>query len=682
MNEETGSFEQFPVGGVKPVNVCDNRFVIVVYLKIHSFHVHLCDFPDRNLPENAEMHALIELTETMNFRIQISHRNVRGTAFEIRKMGLLSFLLFFLLLYSSCQKNREPVYPRPLEDVISLFYAGNQYDSLLSLLDGLPPGDPQSNPQRLKQIFRAGAMAETGKADSAMILLETMPDVIHEQRANEYLQSMRALTLFRLDSFQRSYEVLGSMREWLFTDIRTKALNERIEGRIQHHFEQYEESILLLKSSRKHFQEAGLTKSVAENDLLLASIYTDIGSYDEAQLKIGEAENAFRQTGDSRGLFYLYIVAFNYYRVRENADSARYFVMKAMETADYTTDLQMTTALWYSLGSVENMLGNKKGALEMLERIISLDENYYESATVRISTCIRLAELYNEMQQHEKARDYAREAIHLIDRSSFSNSRYKAYRALSVATMQSDPSLAARYLDSAVINLEQYNAHATANMSLFIRTAEKFEDASHQIARMREEKQRESLIFYVIVGGGLLLALFYLLYLQMRKRNRQTSHQLVKKNLDQINQDNQANELFREQIALLKEDNREHHFSQMQKEAILFHDFEEWLKENKRFLDPGLNLDTASRELATNRSYLSGAINAQGVKFTQIINRYRIREAIRIYSDENDPLHLSTVEETATAVGFHSKSVFFEAFRRETGMSPSQFRQSIRNKGR
>lgn len=97
----------------------------------------------------------------------------------------------------------------------------------------------------------------------------------------------------------------------------------------------------------------------------------------------------------------------------------------------------------------------------------------------------------------------------------------------------------------------------------------------------------------------------------------------------------------------------------------------------KRYLDPDLNLYTAARELTTNRSYLSGAINAQGVKFTEIVNRYRIREAIRIFSKKEDPLHNATLEETATAVGYRSKSVFFDAFRRETGMTPSHFRESI-----
>ncbi len=44
----------------------------------------------------------------------------------------------------------------------------------------------------------------------------------------------------------------------------------------------------------------------------------------------------------------------------------------------------------------------------------------------------------------------------------------------------------------------------------------------------------------------------------------------------------------------------------------------------------------AAREIGTNRSYLSRAINSRGLKFTEIINKYRILETIKIFKDEND----------------------------------------------
>lgn len=85
----------------------------------------------------------------------------------------------------------------------------------------------------------------------------------------------------------------------------------------------------------------------------------------------------------------------------------------------------------------------------------------------------------------------------------------------------------------------------------------------------------------------------------------------------------------------------------------------------------------AAREIGTNRSYLSKSINQHGVGFSEIINRYRIREVIKIFEDEDDERNNYTLPEIATVVGFHTKSVFYDSFRKETGMTPSQFRENI-----
>lgn len=115
-----------------------------------------------------------------------------------------------------------------------------------------------------------------------------------------------------------------------------------------------------------------------------------------------------------------------------------------------------------------------------------------------------------------------------------------------------------------------------------------------------------------------------------------------------------------------------------QKSDLLFLEFKRWLEKDKKYMMPHLSLNYVVREIGTNHSYLSTAINRQGVRFTDLINKYRIQEIVQIFEDPEDPRNNKNLDEIAAEVGFLSKSVFFEAFRKETGLTPNQYREFTR----
>ena len=55
------------------------------------------------------------------------------------------------------------------------------------------------------------------------------------------------------------------------------------------------------------------------------------------------------------------------------------------------------------------------------------------------------------------------------------------------------------------------------------------------------------------------------------------------------------------------------------------------------------------------------------LEFNEIINRYRIREVIE-YLKMRIEERIAIPAKVSTAVGFNTKSVFFDSFRKETGM--------------
>ncbi|NME72394.1 helix-turn-helix domain-containing protein [Flammeovirga aprica] len=100
------------------------------------------------------------------------------------------------------------------------------------------------------------------------------------------------------------------------------------------------------------------------------------------------------------------------------------------------------------------------------------------------------------------------------------------------------------------------------------------------------------------------------------------------------------------------------------------------MKENKPYLNPELNLEKLSEEVGFSPKKVSVILN-QGFEksFYHFINTYRVEEfKNRISQSENQNLNLLTV---AYDSGFNSKSTFNYIFKKETGVTPLQYKKKM-----
>lgn len=89
--------------------------------------------------------------------------------------------------------------------------------------------------------------------------------------------------------------------------------------------------------------------------------------------------------------------------------------------------------------------------------------------------------------------------------------------------------------------------------------------------------------------------------------------------------------------------------------------------------DSLLNLRSLSRAINEKAHYVSQVVNQDlGTTFYELVNRHRVELARRLLREAAE----RTVLEIALEVGFNSKSTFHTAFRRQTGMTPGEFRVS------
>ncbi len=100
------------------------------------------------------------------------------------------------------------------------------------------------------------------------------------------------------------------------------------------------------------------------------------------------------------------------------------------------------------------------------------------------------------------------------------------------------------------------------------------------------------------------------------------------------------------------------------------------METERPWLEPDLTLEQLAAQLKLRPKLLSQAINeGLGQNFFEFINTYRIGEAKRLLTNPADKK--VTVLEVLYQVGFNSKSSFNTVFKKQTGLTPSEFKKKM-----
>jgi len=99
------------------------------------------------------------------------------------------------------------------------------------------------------------------------------------------------------------------------------------------------------------------------------------------------------------------------------------------------------------------------------------------------------------------------------------------------------------------------------------------------------------------------------------------------------------------------------------------------MSEQKLYREPLLTLKDIAEKASVPAHYVSQILNETlNEKFYDYINRYRIEECKKILSTQSQ--NNKTILEVLYHVGFNSKSVFNNAFKKNVGMTPSEFKRA------
>lgn len=248
------------------------------------------------------------------------------------------------------------------------------------------------------------------------------------------------------------------------------------------------------------------------------------------------------------------------------------------------------------------------------------------------------------------------------------------------------------YLDS---TLQAKKREDEAFSGLVLRRVEQKLRAADQEVYQRElnmEKLQSSWYRRTTFGvtGALVIILMLLSFLSFYyRRTRKAYRELVRKSqvwagvetVEPVIQGEETEEIAVEDLAASDKampDNKSEIIPE-ESDRVIMDSIERIVVTDGLYKLPDMSLDMLVARTGMNRVYLSGALNrCTGKNFNTYINEFRVKEAIRLMSEQRN--ENITIEAIGYESGFNDRSTFYRIFKKITGLSPTAFRKNMSRK--
>lgn len=173
---------------------------------------------------------------------------------------------------------------------------------------------------------------------------------------------------------------------------------------------------------------------------------------------------------------------------------------------------------------------------------------------------------------------------------------------------------------------------------------------------IKTSKITMALCFFFLIDA---IGVFLFLYLEKQK----AYHNLVKQNMQWANSMTTIDTLSKQTENTLDE----------RGEAVLQKLIKSFSQE-KVYLQSDITINELAKTLGTTRVVLSKIINTYFQKnFSSLLNEYRVKEAIKLLTDSKTKNY--KLEAIAQMCGYNNRQVFHSAFKKETSLTPLDFKE-------
>lgn len=358
----------------------------------------------------------------------------------------------------------------------------------------------------------------------------------------------------------------------------------------------------------------------------------------------------------------------SYHYQKGNLDSAVYYHRTSLSSPEgvsgYPVHLHFAIS---NLGWIEMDRGNYDAAIALMEAGLGhmegnrLDKEFMAGVHTALAQCY-LAK--GELSQVRLHMENAREAISRLALTEQLNRKQDFFRLQSnYYARLGRHGLSAQSLDSALWATVTYQQHTGRHLILL--GEQQLQAAEMQLKNTQIGRQKN-----MIVSGLVMLAVFsaaLLIIIRLYRKKDKAYTALAARAMEWAHDTSSAETAPPDNRDSTKEE-------ATQKDREIMAVVEHEMNTARIYREPGMTAEGLSERLGIHRNTLSRAINqVTGSNFNQYINSYRIKEAVRLIS-ENDRSQLY-IDELYERVGFGNRTSFYRTFKQFTGLSPIEFQK-------
>lgn len=449
-------------------------------------------------------------------------------------------------------------------------------------------------------------------------------------------------------------------------------------------------------NSLKIFTEMNDTLQIARCNLNIGTVFIKLHEYGKALSYIENARDSFYEINDQLGYSICLSNIGSVHLALKDYKKALPIFFEAVDIDERNSDPSGTSSNFLNIGVVYLNLKNYTAAGEYLRKALAIDKAmgdmsgmaaaWHNAAKLMLATGKTDSALYLCRQSILKYRETGQlqdeaDALELLAEIYEQTGNYRlAYSynvrasALSDSLMNMDKAARIAMLEEKYIN-EKLKSEILSW------------EYRNELQEARIENQRKLNATWLT---GLILSVIAMVIIIIQLRNKNNAYKfIVRKNIDLMQKEKELSHTMKE-LELLKsqqikaeaplleavaDDKSRHGLRDDDREKMLLK-LREALANDKLYTKADLSVEKLAKKLSTNRTYLSQLINDEFNKsYSDLINEYRIREAMSLLSDTVLGNKYS-IDAIARESGFNNISNFNLLFRKHVGTTPSVFRKN------
>ena len=341
---------------------------------------------------------------------------------------------------------------------------------------------------------------------------------------------------------------------------------------------------------------------------------------------------------------------------------------------DDTRDLQYIRLQYRGLENVQQ--GNYAKARDYFQQQLAAVTAQWEPERDTLATYMSIAHTYRMENNYKAETEYLEKAFLLASTSNVGDQAAGICKLLADSyQQQGNTSMQQHYR---LLYLEkkeeaQFNKLTNIGELNYIHELKQEQERANELAESKERQQMllitGCIVLLVVLGSAILLW-----YKNRQLHNRNKS--LYEKNRQLLQVEHEAQELRKSNEEKYSRSN----LSDDQRSKLVFQ-IQEILDDADTVCQQDFTLGKLAKLVDSNTTYVSQVVNEKyGIAFSNVLAGCRIKEACRRISDENERYSQITIEAIAISVGFKSRTAFINAFKREVGLTPSEYLRAAMGK--